>query len=173
MFAQKASYIAVSVGADIRNSITGSAPTNNKSAFDGIDQIHFVGANVELGMGFEHFPQLKFCRMFGSLGYHFPLYAYPFGNEIKTTFVPSLECSMITRNVTENYTYKGVQYTEESKRGFMAIGLNLAAQWQLNDSFAVQLATNILPRPDIAFLYGDNKTVISNYFKILYTFNKN
>lgn len=173
MFAQKASYIAVSVGSDIRNSIVGSGPTNNKPAFDGIAQIHFVGANVELGMGYEAFPQLKFGRTFGSLGYQFPLYAYPFGEEIKTTFIPSVECSMITRNITEKYIYQGVQHVEESKRGFMSVGLNLALQWQLSDSFAVQLATNILPREDLRYMYGTDRTIISNYFKILYTFNKN
>ncbi len=171
MFAQKASYIAVSVGADIKNSIVGSAPTNFKPAFDGIAQLHIVGANVEIGMGFESFPQLKFGRTFGSIGYQLPMYVY--GTDIKTTFIPSVECSMITRSVTENYTYQGKEYTETNKMGFMSVGLNLALQWKLNDSFAVQLATNVLPRPDIKYLYGNDKTIISNYFKILYTFNQN
>lgn len=170
--AQKQSYLAFGLGADIKNGLIGSAPTGNKPAFDGIAQLNVVGANVHIDLGYESFQKIKFGRMFGSIGYELPLYAYPFGEEIKTTFIPAVEFSMITRNVTEKYTYNGVNMSEDRKYGFLAIGLNIALQWQLTDDFAVQLASNVLPRPDLKYIYGTDRTVISNYFKILYTFNK-
>ena len=51
----------------------------------------------------------------------------------------------------------------------MAYGLNLAFNWNLSDSFAIQTATNIIQRPDCEYLYNQkDRYVLSNYLKLVY-----
>src|SRR5690242_9798029 len=96
MFAQKQSYLSVSGGVDCRNAVLGSPPTGNKPALDFITQFDIVGANVHLNFGYEQFKAIDYSRIYAGLGYEWPLYGYVFGNEIKTAFIPSIDCSMIT-----------------------------------------------------------------------------
>lgn len=171
---EKDTYLSVSVGADIRNGILGSEPTGNKPSLNWITEFHAVSQNVDITIGYEEFAQIKYSRMISAIGYHFPLYAYIGNTEIKTTFQPSLEASIIKRTYTDNYTYQGKQFKEERTPGFLAYGINLGFNWDLSDSFAIQTATNIIQRPDKDFLYGEkDRWVLSNYFKLVYKFNKN
>ena len=174
MFSQE-SYISVSGGFDMRNAVVGSAPTGNKPALNWIGQVDCVGANVHIIAGYESFSEIKYSRIFAGIGYEFNLYAYPFGNEIRTQFIPSLEASIIKREYVHNYTsLNGVSGTEIQKPGFMAYGLNLAFQWDLTDHFTVGTSTNIIQRPDKNYLYHeDDRYVLSNYLKVILKLNQN
>ena len=58
----------LSVGADIRNGILGSEPTNNKPAFDGIFRFGMIGTvpnhstTIECSVGYESFKRIQFDR---------------------------------------------------------------------------------------------------------------
>lgn len=169
------SYAAIVIGADIRNATFGSQPTNYKPAFDGVYQLVMVGSDFELNVGYERFNYSfkengmtvkAFEKYSLGFGYHFPLYGYIAGKEIKTTFIPSLEPSVILRPMIDEYGYSG-------RPGFLTMGANLSFQWDISDRFAFQLTSNFLPRPDLEFLYGQNKIVMSNYGKLVYKFSKN
>lgn len=167
---EKDAYIAGTFAFDMRNATFGSKPTGDNPALDYMIGANVVGDNVDLSLGYENFNKIKFDRMFVGLGYHFPLYAYVFNEEIKTTFQPSLEASVISRTWTENYTYQGKAYSEQIKGSFFTPSLNLGFRWDVTDHIGFEFDTHFCPRPDIKYLYNDDKIVISNYFKVVYKF---
>lgn len=167
-------YAAFVIGADIKNATFGSQPTNYKPAFDGVYQLVMVGKDFELNVGYERFNYTfkengltvkAFEKYSLGVGYHFPLYGYIAGKEIKTTFIPSLEPSIIWRPLIDVDGMK-------ARPGFPTLGVNFSFQWNISDDFAFQLTSNFLPRPDLNYLYGQNKIVISNYGKLVYKFSK-
>ena len=172
---EKDSYLSFSGGFDIRNATVGSAPTQNKPALNYIVEMHAVSRNIDITIGYEAFNEIKYSRMISGLGVHFPLYAYIGHAEIKTTFQPSLEASIIQRTHDDNYTtLDGIKHDYQRKVGFMAYGLNLAFNWDLSDSFAIQTATNIIQRPDKDYLYHESdRYVLSNYLKVILKLNQN
>ena len=164
---EKDSYLSFSGGFDIRNAAIGSNPTQNKPALNYIVEMHAVSQNVDITVGYEAFPQIKYSRMISGLGYHIRM------NDC-LTFQPSLEASIIKREYVHNYTtLNGVKGSEIQKPGFMAYGLNLAFQFDLSDNFAIQTATNIIQRPDKNYLYHeDDRYVLSNYLKVILKLNQ-
>jgi len=170
---EKDSYLSFSGGFDIRNAAIGSSPTQNKPALNYIVEMHAVSQNIDITIGYEAFNEIKYSRMIAGLGYHFPLYAYIGRTEIKTTFQPSLEASIIQRTYNDNYrALDGVKHDCNRKVGFLAYGFNLAFNWDLSDNFAIQTATNIIQRPDKEYLYHeDDRYVLSNYLKVILKLN--
>jgi hypothetical protein len=147
---EKDNYISFSGGLDLRNVIIGSDPTNNKSAIDYNLQFSMVDRNVEVSVGYESFTKIQFDKYFIGIGYHFPLYLYAFQRSIKTTFIPSIEPSLINRWGTWG---GGLSFNEPSSH--LSIGGNLAFRWDINDKFAFEYSLNALPRTDLNAKYGD------------------
>lgn len=161
---EKESYIAFSTAIDIKNAILGSKPTNNNPAVDLLFQFAMVGKNVEVNLGYENFNTIHFDKYTLGVGYHFPLYGYVFGKEIKTILIPSIEPTLIDR--------WGKEWQCTSSH--LSIGGNLAFRWNLSDAIAAELLINALPRTDLSSRYPELHTTVpiiySNYLKILYKF---
>jgi hypothetical protein len=157
-------YYYFSAAFDIRNATAGSQATKYNPELDALLQAGIVSQNIEINIGYETFPAICFSKYTIGAGYHFPLYAYPFGYEIKTVFVPSLEATLINRWGTE-WQCRSSHYT---------IGANLGFRWSFSDTFSGEFLCNALPRVDLAARYPTiNPTVpivISNYLKIIYKF---
>ncbi|RTY84646.1 hypothetical protein EKM05_14180 [Flavobacterium sp. GSP27] len=147
---EKDNYISFSGGLDLRNAIIGSDPTNDKSAINYNLQFSMVDRNVEVSVGYESFNKIQFDKYFIGLGYHFPLYLYAFQRSIKTTFIPSIEPTLINRWGTWG---GGISFNEPSSH--LSIGTNLSFRWDVNDKFAFEYSLNALPRTDLKAKYGD------------------
>lgn len=173
-------YISFSAGIDVRNALFGSEPTNNKPALDYQLQFAMVDRNMEVNIGFEAFPRLDFRKYSIGAGYHFQLYAYAFKRAVKTTFIPSLEPSLIDR-----YDYWGGGIGTKQKSSHLSLGVNLAFRWDLNDDMAFEYCFNMLPRTDLKAMYGRDLDITrdrasisgvpiigSNYIKFVYKINK-
>jgi hypothetical protein len=157
-------YYYFSAAFDFRNSIAGSPATNYQSELDALYQLGIVSQNIEVNIGYENFSAIFFSKYSVGTGYHFPLYAYPFGHEIKTVLVPSLEADMINRWGNE----------WESKSTHYTIGANIGLRWHFSDTLAGELLYNALPRTDLAARYpklNPTTPVINSFFgKIIYKF---
>jgi hypothetical protein len=157
-------YYYFSTAVDIRNAIVGSDPTNNKPALDVLYQAAIVGHNVEVNIGYESFNRISFDKYTVGVGYHFPLYGYIFGKEIKTVLIPSTEFSLIGRWGKD---WQGVS-------SHFTLGGNLGLRWHLSDKIAGELLTNALPRIDLKAKYPklhDNIPIVySIYVKLVYKF---
>jgi len=155
-------YIYFSGAIDIRNATVGSTPTNNKPAADLLYQFGMVGQNFEVNIGYENFKAIHFDKYSIGIGYHFPLYGYVFGKQIKTVFIPSIEPSLIGR--------WGAEWQCTSSH--LSIGGNLSLRWFLSDKVAIEWLTNFLPRTDLCARYPEIHPSIpvisSNYLKIIY-----
>ena len=153
---EKEQYKYFSTAIDIENATTGN--------LDALYQIGLVSKNVEINIGYEHFNAICFGKYTFGVGYHFPMYAYPLGYEIKTVLIPSLEPTLINRWGTE-WQCRSSHYT---------IGANLALRWHITEEFAGELLLNSLPRTDLAARYPEiNPTVpiVNSIFaKIIYKF---
>lgn len=150
-------HVYFSSGADLRNGIIGSEPTNNKPELNCVIEFKMVGKNnVEVGIGFEQFNRIDFNRMYGTLGYRFPF----FGNTIIT---PTIEPTLINRY--DNWA-GGISY--EMKQSFMTIGLGSTLEIPINNNFWLQMYLGALPRPDIKMMYGNDKIVVSGMIKLIY-----
>lgn len=171
-------YISFSAGIDVRNAIFGSEPTKDKPSLDYQLQFAMVDRNMEVNVGYEAFPRLDFRKYSIGVGYHFQLYGYAFKRAVKTTFIPSLEPSLIDR-----YDYWGGGIGTKQKSSHLSLGVNLAFRWDFNDDIAVEYCFNMLPRTDLKAMYKDTATVDrasisgvpiigSNYIKFVYKINK-
>lgn len=147
---EKDNYISFSGGLDVRNAIIGTDPTNNKSAIDYFLQFSIVHRNIETSVGYENFTKIRFDRYFIGIGYHFPLYLSAWQKNIKTTFIPSIEPSLVNRWGTWQ---EGLNFKEPSS--YFSVGGNLAFRWDINDEFAFEYSFNALPRTDLKTKYGD------------------
>ena len=159
----KDNYFSLSVGTDIRNAITGSAPTKNVPAWDITLDAHAVTENIDFGIGYEMFPTLSFTRKYVALGYHIPI-CYVANTDIKFSIQPSLEWSNIWRGRIDN--------EQNTERTYSTPSLNINWNWDLSKHFAIQIATNILPRPDLRVIYNEshNRVIFSNGAKGVFKF---
>lgn len=175
-FAQndKENYLSFSGALDARNLISGSAPTNNKSALNYLLQFSMVSKNFEVNVGYERFSMIQFSKNTIGFGYHIPLHARIGNKTIKSTIIPSLEPTLINRWGTWG---GGISY--EQKSSHISVGGNLAYRIHLSDSIALEYHFNALPRVDLSSMYGSVSTkdkksangipiIGSNYFKLVY-----
>lgn len=152
-FAQKG-YVAVSAAFDIKNTIVGSTPTNDKPELDVFLQFTAVGnKGTEVSFGYEYFPRINFSKFTLGAGQTFPLYGYIRGHEIKTILFLGLEPTMINRWGTW-----GGGITDENNVSFLSLGGNVALRWFLSDRFAIEALFNALPRTDSRYMYGNSQT---------------
>ena len=166
MFAQQKdgeSYIAFSTAIDMRNAITGSDASHNIPALDLFYQASIISpVNVEINIGYESFKAAHFDKYTIGIGYHFPLYGYFLGKQVKTTLIPSIEPSIIGR--------WGAEWQTVSSH--LSLGGNLALRWNLSDEIAVEYLLNVLPRADLNArhpeLYDKIPMACGNYFKMIY-----
>lgn len=147
---KKDNYISFSGGLDLKNAIIGNDQTNNKSAIDYYLQFSIVYRNIETSVGYESFTKIQFERYFIGIGYHFPLYLSAWQKKFKTTFIPSIEPSLVNRWGTRP---EGLSFNESSSN--FSIGGNLAFKWDINDEFAVEYSFNALPRTNLKAKHGD------------------
>jgi hypothetical protein len=173
----KDKYLSFSAGIDVRNAIVGSEPTNNNPALNYDLQFSMVGYNADVCIGFESFPQIDFRRYYFGIGYHFPLYGNAFKKQVKTTFIPSLQPSLIDRY----NNWGGGLGIDTQSACFFSLGANLAFRWNINDKFALEYSYNALLRPDVSTMYEKNENraningvpiVSSNFIKVVYIFNR-
>lgn len=157
-------YYYFSAALDVRNATFGSAPTNYNPEIDALYQMGIVSQNIEVNIGYENFNAISFSKYSVGVGYHFQLYAYPFGHEIKTVLVPSLEPTIINRWGTE----------WECSSSHLSIGANIGLRWHFTDYLGVELLYNALPRVDLKARYPTANPTIpivnSIYTKIIYKF---
>jgi len=84
--------------------------------------------------------------------------------DIKFGIHPSIEFSNITRGKVDSQ--------QNEKRSYSTPSFNINFNWDLSKHFAVQIATNVLPRPDLRIIYNEPRTkvIISNGLKLVYKF---
>lgn len=160
LFAQD-NYFSASFGVDIKNAVVGSPPTGNNQALNWTAEAHAVADNFDFCVGYESFDKIKFNRRFLSLGYHFEI-CYIANTDIKFGIHPSIEFSNITRGKIDNM--------QNEKRSYSTPSLNINWNWDLSKHFAIQIATNVLPRPDLRVIYGTKRIIVSNGIKLVYKF---
>jgi len=176
IYGQKASYFSASLKTDIKNSIVGSAPTNNKPALDLMASIHCVGDNFELGVGDELFNQIGFNRFFVNGGYHTQWYIPIGNNDLNFSIIPYVGISSITRYgkpdheiVTPNQTY-----FIYGRSNHLAVQGGLSFRAKLSDKILIDFTSEALTRQDLKYLYptDPNKFItISNYLGLHYVIN--
>lgn len=165
LFAQdKDSYLSLSYGVDIKNRIVGSSPTGNHPATDYTIDFHAVEDNIDFNLGYEDFNAIKFKRKYLSLGYHFYI-GDVIGTNIKFSIQPSIEWSNITRGQIDNL--------QDIHRSYSTPSFNINWNWDITKNFAIQLATNMLPRPDLRVIYNQqhDKWILSHGIKGVFKFN--
>ena len=151
-----AQHVYFSAGADLRNGILGSEPTNNKPELNYSLEFKMVGNNnVEVGIGYESFNRIDFNRMYATIGYRIPVYGM--------VLTPTIEPTLINR--FDNWG-GGISY--DMKQSFMTIGIGGTLEIPINDKIAFQLYGGALPRPDIKMMYGTDKIVVSGFVKFVY-----
>lgn len=64
----------------------------------------------------------------------------------------------------------GLGYVDNAS-SHLAFGASVPVRFDINNSFAVELQTNILHRTDIKAKYGNDKWVVSNFLNIIYKIN--
>lgn len=164
-FAQE-HYLYASAAIDVRNAIVGTEPTNNNPEIDYFLQAGIVSRNIELTIGHEKFKAICFDKMTVGINYHFPLYGRIGNSVIKTIFIPGIEPTIINR-WGDNW---------QTTSSHLSIAGNIAFRWNINDDIAFEILSNFLPRVDLKARYAEIHNtvpiVISNYFKIIYKFNR-
>lgn len=144
--------IYLSVGADVKNGILGSKPTNNKPAFDGIYRFGMIGDRIECVASYENFNRIKFDRYYLSVGYHIPI-------TNKIIIIPAYEVSLINRWGNE-------WQTTSSHLAFL--GANIAFRYKASNKISLEFLTAILNRVDLNTRYGGNTFKISNSINLIY-----
>lgn len=165
-FGQKDRYLSFAAGTDFRS-----------PGDDLIVQTALVSQDVEVNLSYEHYADSDFSRFAFGLGYHFRLYAYPGGREVVTTFIPSIEPTLINRWGN----WGGGLGERDQSSSHLSLSLNLSLNWKLNDTSGVELTANLLPRTDLEAMYGDQggtsiggtPVVTSVFLKYVYRFDMN
>lgn len=171
-------YMGAAAGLDVRNAVAGSNLGTGNS-LDGLLQFIMVSNDLEVNVGYEFNPKLDFSKFTFGVGYHLPLYAYVGGNEIKTTFIPTIEPTLIDR--TGNWGGGLGKDTQNSSH--LSVGLTLSLNWRLNDYLDLQYSFNALPRTDLKAMYPSEffkekmsiegvPIVGSNFIKIVYRMDR-
>jgi len=166
----KDNYLGFTTGIDVANIAQGD--------YNGIFKFTMVASNVEVNLGYETYPELDFKRYSFGLGYHFPLYAYVGGKELKTTFTPSLEPSLIDRSGTW-----GVAFVDENKSSHLSLALNLEFEWNVTDNISVGYNLNFLPSTDLKakferelwsekLVIADTPVRVSGFVSVKYKLNR-
>lgn len=141
----------LSIGADIRNGIVGSEPTDNKPAFDGIYRFGMIGQGVECVVNYENFNRIKFDRYYFSVGYHIPI-------TDEFTVIPAYEISLINRF--------GKEWKTTSSH-LAVLGANIGFRYKVSDRISLEILTAILNRVDLNTKYGGNTFKISNSINLI------
>lgn len=174
----KEHYIAFSSAIDVVNLSGGSGGINNKNTLDLLLQASAISENLEINIGYEMFNQMQFDKYTIGIGYHFPLYGYLFGKQVKTILITAIEPTLIDR-----YGTWGGKLSYNASSSHLTIGANLSFRIHLSDTFAIEYLFNALPRTDLAAKYPketwDQKATISgipisgnNFIKLIYKINR-
>jgi hypothetical protein len=153
-----AQNVYFSVSTDIKNSVLGSDPTNNKPSFDGIFQFGMIGSVpnhktvIESTISYEAFNRIRFNRYFFSVGVHLPITE-------NLTVIPSYETSLIGR--------WGQEWQNVSSH-IALLGGNIGVRYKINYHWSVELNTGVLDRVYLNTRYGGRNIRISEQFKVLY-----
>ena len=150
--------IYFSAGIDVRNSISGSKATNNKSELDLNFKFGLVSnKGVEITINYEKFNAIDFSR-----------FAFGVGQQIELTekikVVPTIEYGLINRSGN----WGGGLSQDEGKSSHLGFGFSLPIRYEINDKFAVELQSQLLQRTDINTKYGGNNFVLSNFINLVY-----
>ena len=162
--------VYVSAGFDVRNLITGSEATDYSPELDYIVRFGMIGSIpnhktvLEAQIGYERFEAIDYDRFFFGFGVHFPLYAYVFGEEIKTTLIPTIEPSLINRWSN----WGGGLGTEQQDSSHLTIGLSLALRYEISDKFSIEAQSGLMPRSDLNAMYKGDNYVVNNSLSVLY-----
>ena len=172
---EKNSYFSASAGFDIKNAVLGSKPTNNLPSLDLLIGLHAVSGNFELNPEFELFEKIKFRRYAINIGWHFPRYLLLGNKAIRITTIPSLGTAIIARYGGEDRTTASghIIYRRSQHLAFQG---NLSFRATLSDRFLLDYTIQATTRPDLNFLYPDDKNkqiVFSNFIKVHYILFKN
>ena len=193
-FAFSQGHVQIIAGADIRNGIVGSDPTNNNPE---LDLLLRFDAIAESGLGI-----VAFYETFNAI--EFQKWGIGFKQEFKLldklTLSYIIEPTVIKRNWGEvpfydpyafhqlinsnpNYTIHtvftaqqladagvGIIAYESNDVHYLSLGLSIPLAYQLTDWLLIELQYNALYRTDLKDRYGDAKIVHSMYFNIGYRF---
>lgn len=165
-----AQNIYFSVGADVRNGISGSNATGNKSKLDLMLKFGMIGnEGIEAIVGYEKFKALDFEKYFFGIGYQIPI-------SENTMVVPNIEPTLINRSGD----WGGGLSTDHNNSGHLSIGFSAPVRYSLNDNISIEWQPNLLFRTDVKAKYGNEnwdglsiaKTPVtfSNYISIIYKF---
>jgi hypothetical protein len=189
-----AQHVQFFAGADIRNAVTGSAPTNNQPE---LDLLLRLDAIAESGLGvslfYENFEAIEFSKWGIGLKQEFTLLD-------KLTLSYIVEPTVIKRdwgsyplydpyqfhqliNSNPNYTIYteftaqqladagvGIIAYQSNDVHYLSLGLSIPLAYQLTDWLLVELQYNALYRTDLKDRYNDNKIVNSLYLNVGYRF---
>lgn len=157
----QAQHIYFSSGFDVKNIVTGSKPTDSKSALDLMLKFGMVSVKkVEATVNYENFKRLDFWKFGFGIGKQFEI-------TDKIMIVPTIEYNLINRYDDWG---GGLGYVDNSS-SHLAFGASLPIRYEINDRFAVEIQSNILHRTDIKAKYGTDKWVLSNFLNIIYKIN--
>jgi hypothetical protein len=138
------------IGADVKNGIVGSQPTNDKPAFNGLYKIGFISnENIRLNMTFENFNEIKFTRWGLEAGYVFELN--------KLNIHTTAEISTIERKLTTSHYYNGIIV--------LTGGANLELEYDLTDHFSVSLVNQLIYRNDFR-IYNARAQFLNSVFLV-------
>lgn len=147
----------LSVGADIRNGILGSEPTNNKPAFDGIFRFGMIGSipshstTIECSVGYESFKRIQFDRYIVAVGVHLKV-------SDRITIVPSWEGSLIGR----------WGQTWQNRNSHLAIlGGTVGFRYKISDTFTAEFLSGLLDRVDLNTRYGGSNVGVNNSITLI------
>lgn len=143
---------------DVRNAVVGSAPTLNKPA---ADILITLGARGNKGftveVGYEHFQEIEFQKMFFAMGYTF------ISDSKKLELAITLDPTYITRDwKSENYV---------GKQNYRALGQSTRLTYNFNETYGISAIGNALRRTDLAERYHHKTEIVySLYVGVTYTF---
>ena len=147
--------VQFSVGTDVRNSIVGSKPTNNKPEANIIYQFAMISnEGIEVGITYETFKAISFERYNVQVGYQIePLE--------RVKIIPAINYNIIGRY--------GDKWGCASSH--LAFGANVGLRYQISDTFDVEYNGEVLQRVDLNTKYGGSNYVYSGYLKLIYKIN--
>ena len=147
-----------SAGIDVRNAISGSKATDNRSALDLNFKFGLVSNKcTEITINYEKFNVIDFSR-----------FSFGVGQQIEITHkikvVPTLEYGLINRSGN----WGGGLSQDDGKSSHLGFGFSLPIRYEINDKFAIELQSQLLQRTDINTKYGGNNFVLSNFVNLVY-----
>jgi len=145
----------VKLGADVRNGIIGSKPTDEKPAFNGLYKIGFISNDgIRLNMTFEHFNQIKFTRWGLEAGYVFEFK--------KINIHTTAEISTIERKLTTSHYYNGIIV--------LTGGVNLEVEYALTENLSISMLNQFIYRNDLRIYNTKEKFVNSVFLMVTFKY---